>query len=80
MTDEQRAREYATLAGEFWKVNKEHSAALAKAVFAECGLPSSAVIMIPNLAHLLSELQKRSFLLGAVAVLSTADARGETVQ
>ena len=62
--------ELLTIVERLWSANRGHSTKLAEVVFAAHKLPPAAPILISNLDALLSDLQKRSFALGALAALN----------
>jgi hypothetical protein len=74
MTPEQLGQE----AKKYWDVNKKSAEVLAEAVFKshEASIPP-IVKQLPGVAAFLAELQKKSFLQGAVAVLYSLE---ETLQ
>lgn len=62
-----RPEDYQRLAEATWKANRVNAEKIAKDLLAKHRLPPAAPILIENLASLLADLQKTSFVHGVVA-------------
>lgn len=78
MTEIEKAMAFAECARELWECNQSVSAQMAGTIYKKNELPPTATTLIPNLAKLLADVQKQSFLLGAVAMLHSIESSGRT--
>ncbi len=69
-----KAEEYSQVAVSVWQSNQEQAKKIAQDLFAKHQLPPAAPILIANLAALLADLQRLSFLHGVAAVLYASEA------
>lgn len=78
MTDSEKAQAYVDCAREVWVCNESTSKKMTQTVLEDYEIPEAVSVLMPNLAELLADLQRQSFLLGAVAILRTLESSGRT--
>jgi hypothetical protein len=62
-------KQYAEIAERFWEANQKNAVLIAEAVMKSHSLPP-VVSSLPGMPAFLADLEKRSFLWGAIAVLN----------
>lgn len=65
--------ELAEVAGKLWKANEKNAETIAKQLFVKRSIPP-IVAHLDGMAAFFADLQKQSFILGALSVLCIADA------